>query len=162
MVRTVKHIYKLHALHWWQRWLACFRWDTCFFPIERFGIATLTCRDGDTVLSNFFFSHALFAILDYARSLSHKMADDEHEAAAVQGYRHVVDAANPHLPFKIDLPHPFSGDGTEPFSAWIQRFEVAFNVSAVSLDKAKLLPVKLIGPAFAYWQSLPSEVKAMS
>ncbi len=88
------------------------------------------------------------------------MADDEHEAAAVQGYRHVVDAANPHLPFKIDLPHPFSGDGTEPFSAWIQRFEVAFNVSAVSLDKAKLLPVKLIGPAFAYWQSLPSEVKA--
>ncbi len=67
---------------------------------------------------------------------------------------------NPHLPFQIDLPHPFSGDGTEPFSAWIQQFEVAFNVSAVSLDKAKLLPVKLIGPAFAYWQSLPSEVKA--
>ncbi len=88
------------------------------------------------------------------------MADDEHEAAAVQGDRHVADAANPHLPFKIDLPHPFSGDGAEPFSAWIQRFEVALNVSAVSLDKAKLLPVKLTGPAFAYWQSLPSEVKA--
>lgn len=88
------------------------------------------------------------------------MADDEHEAAAVQRDRHVADAANPHLPFKIDLPHPFSGDGTEPFSAWIQRFEVALNVSAVFLDKAKLLPVKLTGPAFAYWQSLSSEVKA--
>ncbi|KAL0148220.1 hypothetical protein M9458_056452, partial [Cirrhinus mrigala] len=88
------------------------------------------------------------------------MADDENEAAAMQRDRHVADAANPHLPFKIDLPHPFSGDGTEPFSAWIQRFKVALNVSAVSPDKAKLLPVKLTGPAFAYWQSLPPEVKA--
>lgn len=52
----------------------------------------------------------------------------------------VADAAHPHLPFKIDFPHPFSGDGSEPFSAWIQRFEIALNVSAVSPDKAKLLP----------------------
>ncbi len=90
-------------------------------------IATLTCRDVETVFV-LFFSRALFASSDYVRSLSHKMADDEHEAAAVQGDSHVADAANPHLPFKIGLPHPFSGDGTEPFSAWIERFEVALNV----------------------------------
>lgn len=88
------------------------------------------------------------------------MADDENDAAAVQRDRHAADEASSHLPFKIDLPAHFSGDGKEPFSAWIQRFEVALNVSAVPLDKAKLLPVKLTGSAFAYWQSLSPGVKA--
>lgn len=90
----------------------------------------------------------------------YKMADEEHNAAAIQGGGGVAEEVNPRLPFKIDLPAPFSGDGTEPFSAWIQRFEVALNVSAMPLDKAKLLPAKLTGPAFAYWQSLSPVVQA--
>lgn len=86
------------------------------------------------------------------------MADDENDAVAMQRDRHVADEASPHLPFKIDLPAPFVGDGKEPFSAWIQRLEVALDVSAVPLDKTKFLPVKLTGPAFAYWQSLSPAV----
>lgn len=63
------------------------------------------------------------------------------------------------LPFRIDLPPPFSGDGAEPFHSWVQRFEVALAVSTTPLDKAKLLPAKLSGPAFSYWQTLSPAIQ---
>lgn len=93
------------------------------------------------------------------------MSDEEYVPAEGQG----ADARPPpqppqaggtaHLPFRIDLPPPFSGDGSEPFHSWIQRFEVALAVSTTPLDKAKLLPAKLSGPAFSYWQTLSPEIQ---
>lgn len=66
---------------------------------------------------------------------------------------------NAALPFRIDLPSPFCGDGSEPFHSWIRRFEVALAVSTTPLDKAKLLPAKLSGPAFSYWQTLSPAIQ---
>lgn len=88
------------------------------------------------------------------------MSDGEHDIVEQPQPLDVMAGTNSHVPFRIDLPAPFSGDNAEPFGSWIQRFEVALNVSATSPDKAKLLPAKLTGPAFAYWQSLSPAVKA--
>ena len=63
------------------------------------------------------------------------------------------------LPFRLELPQPFQGDGSESFLTWIQRFEVALNVAPFHHDKYRLLAAKLAGPAFSYWQSLPDTVK---
>ncbi|KAL7863381.1 hypothetical protein SRHO_G00123650 [Serrasalmus rhombeus] len=81
------------------------------------------------------------------------MADEEVQPAAPAAAMHSQ------LPFRIELPAPFTGEGLEPFSSWIQRFEVALEVSTAQLEKAKLLAARLSGPAFAYWQSLPPRVK---
>lgn len=43
------------------------------------------------------------------------------------------------LPFKLELPEPFQGDGGNSFSTWIQRFEVTLNVAPVRPDKCRLL-----------------------
>lgn len=64
------------------------------------------------------------------------------------------------LPFKLEFPEPFQGDGGNSFSTWIQRFEVTLNVAPVRHDKCRLLAAKLAGPAFSYWQTLPDTVKA--
>ena len=66
---------------------------------------------------------------------------------------------NSQLPFRINLPPPFSGEGPELFHSCIQRFEVALAVSPKQLDEAKLLPAKLSGLAFSYWQTFPPDVK---
>ena len=66
---------------------------------------------------------------------------------------------NSQMPFRINLPPPFSGEGPELFHSCIQRFEVALAVSPKQLDEAKLLPAKLSGLAFSYWQTFPPDVK---
>lgn len=98
--------------------------------------------------------------------------DGQHPAVAQQGpgLIHSPDAAvqpamggnniSNTLPFKLDLPSPFHGDGSESFSHWIQRFEVALNIAPSFQDRSKLLAAKLAGPAFSYWQSLPDNVKS--
>ena len=89
------------------------------------------------------------------------MADEE-QAAPSNSLRTAASASvtQPLVPFRIELPAPFTGEGVEPFSSWIQRFEVALDVSTAQLDKPKLLAARLSGPAFAYWQSLPALVKS--
>ncbi len=87
------------------------------------------------------------------------MSVDDNHIVELQQPHNAVPAVNSHVPFRIDLPAPFSGDNAEPFGSWIQRFEVALNVSATPPDKATLLPAKLTGPTFAYWQTLSPAVK---
>ncbi len=63
---------------------------------------------------------------------------------------------------KGDFPHIFMGDGKEDFSKWCRRFEVAVE-AAPNYDEdslAKLLPTRLGGAAFSYWDSLPDAVKS--
>ena len=71
----------------------------------------------------------------------------------------VAAPARADLPFRLELPPAFTGDSGESFNSWITRFEVAVNVSSSQVNKAKLLPARLCGPAFAYWQSLPTAIK---
>lgn len=107
--------------------------------------------------------HAFFSFFLNLLTLppSHEMADGENASGGESSQaRAIVSASSSHLPFKIELPAPFRGEGTEPFSSWIQRFEVALPVAASPLEKAKRLPVRLTGPAFAYWQSLSPTVQA--
>lgn len=65
---------------------------------------------------------------------------------------------------KIDLPPAFKGDGTESFTSWSRRFEVA--VQAMTSPNADLspmmastLPTRLADAAFLYWDSLPSSTQ---
>ena len=63
--------------------------------------------------------------------------------------------------FKADLPAPFSGDGTEDFSVWCRRLEVAVNANPHlhTPQLSALLPAKLSGAAFTLWDSLSADVK---
>ncbi len=88
------------------------------------------------------------------------MSVDDNQIVELPQPDKAVPALNSNVPFRIVLPAPFSGDNAEPFGSWIQRFEVALNVSATPPNKATLLPAKLTGPAFAYWQSLSTAIKA--
>lgn len=61
-----------------------------------------------------------------------------------------------------DFPHVFMGDGKEDFSRWCRRFEVAVEATP-SYDEeslAKLLPTRLGGAAFSYWDSLSEATKS--
>lgn len=60
-----------------------------------------------------------------------------------------------------DFPHVFMGDGKEDFSRWCRRFEVAVEANPNYDDDslAKLLPTRLGGAAFSYWDSLPNATK---
>uniref|UniRef100_A0AAV2IXX9 Gag protein n=1 Tax=Knipowitschia caucasica TaxID=637954 RepID=A0AAV2IXX9_KNICA len=65
---------------------------------------------------------------------------------------------------KIDLPPPFKGDGTESFSSWARRFEVAVEaMSSPDMDysamRSAILPTRLSDAAFLLWDSLPSATK---
>jgi len=65
---------------------------------------------------------------------------------------------------KIDLPPAFKGDGTESFTSWSRRFEVAVQaMSSTDTDlhtvMASVLPTRLADAAFLYWDSLPSSVQ---
>lgn len=60
----------------------------------------------------------------------------------------------------IDLPPAFKGDGTESFTSWSRRFEVAVQAMtppAVDLSAvmSSVLPTRLADAAFLYWDSLP-------
>lgn len=64
----------------------------------------------------------------------------------------------------IDLPPVFKGDGTESFTSWSRRFEVA--VQAMTPPEVDLptvmssvLPTRLADAAFLYWDSLPSSAQ---
>ena len=64
-------------------------------------------------------------------------------------------------PFKFELPPCFLGDGKEDFLQWCRRLEVAVNAYP-NLDNAYLatiLPTRLGGAAFSFWDSLPDHVK---
>lgn len=65
---------------------------------------------------------------------------------------------------KIDLPPPFKGDGTESFSSWARRLEVAVQaLTAPDTDysavMSSILPTRLTDAAFLYWDSLPAVTK---
>lgn len=60
-----------------------------------------------------------------------------------------------------DFPHVFKGDGKEDFSVWSRRLEVAVEATP-NYDEdslAKLLPTRLGGAAFSYWDSLSERIK---
>lgn len=64
----------------------------------------------------------------------------------------------------IELPAAFKGDGTESFSSWARRFEVAVQaMTPQGTDMmnmlASVLPTRLSDAAFLYWDSLPNSVK---
>ena len=62
--------------------------------------------------------------------------------------------------FKIPLPPIFYGDGVEDFSCWARRFEVAVTASNIGDDQLSIiLPARLGGAAFSFWDSLPSDKK---
>lgn len=64
---------------------------------------------------------------------------------------------------KGDFPHAFMGDGKEDFSKWCRRFEVTVEATPNYDDEdslAKLLPTRLGGAAFSYWDSLPDATKS--
>ena len=63
---------------------------------------------------------------------------------------------------KEDFPHILMGDGQGDFSRWCRRFEVAVEATP-NYDEdslAKLLPTRLGGAAFSYWDSLSDATKA--
>lgn len=64
----------------------------------------------------------------------------------------------------IELPAAFKVDGTESFSSWARRFEVAVQaMTPQGTDMmnmlASVLPTRLSDAAFLYWDSLPNSVK---
>ena len=61
--------------------------------------------------------------------------------------------------FKADLPAPFSGDGSENFTLWCRRLEVAVHANS-HFHQAQLSAIKLSGAAFTFWDSLSPNVKA--
>ncbi|KAK7926034.1 hypothetical protein WMY93_008344 [Mugilogobius chulae] len=65
---------------------------------------------------------------------------------------------------KIDLPPRFKGDGTESFSSWARRFEVAVEAMTApdkdySAVMSSVLPTRLTDAAFLFWDSLPPATK---
>lgn len=65
---------------------------------------------------------------------------------------------------KIELPPVFKGDGTESFTSWSRRFEVAVQAmsstdSDLSTVMASILPTRLAEAAFLYWDSLPASTQ---
>ena len=63
---------------------------------------------------------------------------------------------------RIELPPVFTGDETEDFGQWCRRLEVAVKASSefTSIGHAQILPIRLGGQAFAYWDSLEDSLKA--
>ena len=66
---------------------------------------------------------------------------------------------------KIYLPPAFKGDGTESFTSWSRRFEVAVQAVSspdadISTVMASVLPTRLADAAFLYWNSLPAATQS--
>ncbi|XP_033118935.1 uncharacterized protein LOC117118449 [Anneissia japonica] len=64
-------------------------------------------------------------------------------------------------PLKVELPPFFVENGTEAFSVWCRRLEVALDAlpMATPIDMVKLLPSRLSGAAFNYWDNLAPAIK---
>ncbi|XP_034540855.1 uncharacterized protein LOC117829958 isoform X1 [Notolabrus celidotus] len=64
--------------------------------------------------------------------------------------------------WKGDFSHVFMGDGKEDFSRWCRRFEVTVQATPTYDEDsmAKLLPTRLGGAAFSYWDSQSDAVKS--
>lgn len=63
--------------------------------------------------------------------------------------------------FQVELPPIFHGDGSEDFGQWCRRLEVA--VKASQFNKSgldEILPIRLGGAAFNYWDSLADSIKS--
>lgn len=64
--------------------------------------------------------------------------------------------------WKGDFPHVFMGDGKDDFSRWWRCFEIAVEATPHYDEDslAELLPTRLGGAAFSYWDSLPFATKS--
>lgn len=97
------------------------------------------------------------------------MSSDESESGQPSASQRVDDTRASTIPLaphavssglKIDLPPAFKGDGTESFTSWSRRFEVAVQaMTPPDADfctvMASILPTRLADAAFLYWDSLP-------
>lgn len=66
---------------------------------------------------------------------------------------------------KIDLPAPFTGDGSQSFLSWVRQLEVAVGATAGSgrgckEELVRILPTRLGKSAFLLWDSLPDTTKS--
>lgn len=69
--------------------------------------------------------------------------------------------STPHVQFRAVLPPDFTGDGSESFSQWARRFQVCCETSGMDKPQlAKVLPSRLAGAAFSYWDSLSDDIKS--
>ena len=69
--------------------------------------------------------------------------------------------STPQVHFRAVLPPDFTGDGNESFSQWARRFQVCCETSGMDKPQlAKVLPSRLAGAAFSYWDSLSDDIKA--
>ncbi len=67
---------------------------------------------------------------------------------------------NPQVHFRAVLPPDFTGDGNESFSQWARHFQVCCETSGMDKPQlAKVLPSRLAGAAFSYWDSLSDDIK---
>ncbi len=67
---------------------------------------------------------------------------------------------NPQVHFRAVLPPDFTGDGNESFSQWARHFQVCCETLGMDkLQLAMVLPSKLAGAAFSYWDSLSDDIK---
>ena len=65
---------------------------------------------------------------------------------------------------KIDLPAPFTGDGSQSFLSWARQLEVAVGATAggghgCTEELVRILPTRLSKSAFLLWDSLPDATK---
>lgn len=62
---------------------------------------------------------------------------------------------------KVELPCIFNGNGSEDFGQWCRRLEVTVKASSQFQDShlAQILPIRLGGAAYNFWDSLPDRVK---
>ena len=66
-----------------------------------------------------------------------------------------------HPKLHIELPPTLYGIGAEDFGNWVRRLEVGVAASANidDYDLATILPARLGGAAFIFWDSLPPDKK---
>lgn len=99
-------------------------------------------------------------------AISLNMSEDDHVAdpgnpsSAQAPLRADISSRTVSSGLKIELPPLFKGDGTEFFTNWSRRFEVAvraMHMPDANIDNvlAAVLPTRLADAAFLYWDSLP-------
>lgn len=92
-------------------------------------------------------------------ALSMNMSEDELVGPGREGRQLPASSVLAHK-LKIELPPVFKGDGTEFFTNWSRRFEVAvraFHSPGADVEGvlAAVLPTRLADAAFLYWDTLP-------
>ena len=90
-------------------------------------------------------------------ALSMNMSEDELVGPGREGQQLPASSVLAHK-LKIELPPVFKGDGTEFFTNWSRRFEVAvraFHSPGADVEGvlAAVLPTRLADAAFLYWDT---------